>query len=321
LRGSTHVHAKASGDSKTPIPEVIAWYEAHGYDFISITDHNQISELDTSIDTRGKPWIRDPSKGLIVLSGIEWTQNANNCLPAGDASGKCRIHLNQLGPLTRPRAKLKQWLDPKERQRLALYDNALAAGKSLGGIVQLNHAQWFWGMNADLLVTLAKRGVVLYEVWNKAFARWNPGDAEHPSTEALWDAALSRGVTLWGVAADDAHHYDGGGRYPAGGAWVSVRARRDPQAILDALAGGRFYASTGVVLERVEIRRGELVVEIAASDPADAITFVEAKGPDDLKRTTLPGKSARHPVPVNGYVRAIVERADGARAWTQPARR
>ena len=320
LRGSTHVHAKASGDSKTPIPEVIEWYEAHGYDFIVITDHNQVSELDTAIDTAGKPFLRDPSSGLIVLSGIEWTQNINGCLPTGDPSRKCRIHLNQLGVTARPRRKIKEWIDPRPRDRLALYDTALAAGKSLGGIVQLNHPQWFWGMNEDLLVALGKRGVVLYEVWNKAFAKWNPGDADHPSTEALWDAALARGVTLWGVASDDAHHYNDTGKYPAGGSWVAVKARREPQAILDALAAGRFYASTGVVLDRVEVDRGDLVVEIAASDPANAITFVESTSAKNTTRTTLPGKAARRPVPVNGYVRAVVERVDGARAWTQPAR-
>ncbi len=315
LRGSTHVHAKASGDSTTPLPEVIAWYEAHGYDFIVITDHNQVSELDASLDTANKPFLRDPTKGLIVLSGIELTQNANDCLPVGDASGKCRIHVNLLGSLARPRAKLRQWIDPKARDRLAMYDRALSAAKPLGGIAQLNHPQWFWGMNADLLVALAKRGVVLYEVWNRAFAKWNPGDAEHPSTEALWDAALARGATLWGVASDDAHHYDGGGKYPAGGAWVMVKARRDPQAILDALASGHFYASTGVVLERADVERGDLVVEIAASDPGRSITFIE-----NGKRTTAPGKTARHPVPANGYVRAVVERADGAKAWIQPSR-
>lgn len=315
LKGSTHVHAKASGDSKTPIPEVIEWYEARGYDFIVITDHNQVSELDTSVETTGKPWLRDPSRGLLVLSGIEWTQNINGCRPAGDPSNKCRIHMNQLGVTARPRTKLKGWIT-QGTERLALYGTALDAGKDFGGIVQVNHPQWFWGMNEALLVELAKRGVVLYEVWNKAFAKWNPGDADHPSTDALWDAALMRGATLWGVASDDAHHYNDTGKYPAGGAWVSVKARRDPQAILDALRAGQFYASTGVVLERADVERGELVVEISAADPSHSITFIE-----NGKRTTVSGKTARRPVPVNGYVRAVVERADGARAWTQPARR
>src|SRR6187549_2710402 len=46
LRGSTHVHAKPSGDSVTAIPDVITWYESRGYDFIVLTDHNRVSELD-----------------------------------------------------------------------------------------------------------------------------------------------------------------------------------------------------------------------------------------------------------------------------------
>jgi hypothetical protein len=316
LRGSTHVHAKPSGDSTTPLPEVIAWYEKHRYDFIVVTDHNQVTELDTSIDTTGKPYLRDPSTGLIVIAGIELTQNANGCVPAGGPSRKCRIHLNLIGSTARPRAKLKSWIDRDATQRLAMYENAIAAGKPLGGLVQLNHPQWFWGMNADLLVELAKRGVVLYELWNKAFAKWNPGDRDHPSTEALWDAALARGATLWAVASDDAHHYDGGGKYPAGGAWVSVKARRNPQAIVDALAAGRFYASTGVELARAEVERGELVIEVAITDEASSITFVE-----NGKRTTVEGKSARRPLPTSGYVRAVVERGDGAKAWTQPVRR
>lgn len=315
LRGSTHVHAKASGDSKTPLAEVIEWYEKRDYDFIVLTDHNQVSELDLALDTTGKPWLRDPSKGLIVIAGIEWTQNINGCTPVGDPNKKCRIHLNQLGVRERPRRKITGWRDPTPRDRLAIYDTALAAGRSFGGILQVNHPQWFWGMNEQLLVDLNKRGIVLYELWNKAFRQWNPGDADHPSTEALWDAALARGATLWGVASDDAHHYNDTGKYPAGGAWVSVKSRRDPQAILDALAAGRFYASTGVALSRAEVERGELVVEIAATDPANSITFV-----DNGNRTTVLGKTARHPVPGSGYVRAVVER-DGAKAWTQPARR
>ncbi len=39
------------------------------------------------------------------------------------------------------------------------------------------------------------------------FATWNQGDADHPSTEQLWDDVLGRGLTLWGVASDDAHAY------------------------------------------------------------------------------------------------------------------
>jgi len=317
LRGSTHVHARPSGDSQTPIADVIRWYEAHGYDFIALTDHNQVSEVDPWEDTVDTPVLRDPSAGLIVLAGVELTHNPSGCRPAGDPSGRCRIHVNLIGVTARPHAKLTGWIARNTTDRIAKYQGAIDEAKQLGGIAQLDHPQWFWGMTPDVLVEVARRGIVLYEVANVQFAKWNAGDKGHLSTEALWDAALGRGATLWGVASDDAHdYYERRGKYPAGGGYVMVKARRDPQAILDALATGRFYASTGVTLERAEVERGELVVEIAASDPAHAITFVE-----NGKRATVQGKTARWVVPVTGYVRAVVERADGARAWTQPARR
>jgi len=136
--------------------------------------------------------------------------------------------------------------------------------------------------------------------------------------EQLWDAALGQGAALWGVASDDAHDYNVPGKYPAGGGWVMVRARRDPQAILDALARGRFYASTGVVLDRAEVVADELVVDVAAAAAGSyAIDFIENGKPVE----TVQGKSARRALPQTGYVRAVITRGDGKKAWVQPQRR
>jgi hypothetical protein len=322
LRGSTHVHARPSGDSGTPIPDVIRWYEAHGYDWIALTDHNRISEVNGATDgaTAGRPAVRAPAQGLIVLSGVELTYNPARCLPKGHASGRCRIHANLLGPTARPAGKI-EW-GPTQRlpdERLPKYQAALDLQRSLGGLAQLNHPQWYWGMTPELLVELARRGMHLVEISNVQFPSWNRGDAAHPSTEALWDAALGAGATLWGVASDDAHHYAGpGGRWPAGGGWITVRARRDPQAIVDALAAGRFYASTGVELLRAEAAGGELVVELAASERQPCrIDFIE----NGARVQSATERAARRALPQTGYVRAVVTRADGKQAWIQPARR
>src|SRR5258706_12076040 len=129
-----------------------------------------------------------------------------------------------------------------------MYSETMAAQSGMGGIAQINHPQWLWGMTPELLVELAHRGMPLVEIANSAFSKWNAGDATHPSTETLWDAALVRGAMLWGVASDDAHDYHGHGKYPPGGGWIAVHARREPRAILAALAAGRFYASDGVAL-------------------------------------------------------------------------
>ncbi|MDQ3369885.1 MAG: CehA/McbA family metallohydrolase [Myxococcota bacterium] len=316
LRGSTHVHARPSGDSATPIPDVIRWYETRGFDFIVLSDHNRISEVGET-STAGQVAVRTPATGLIVLAGIELTHNPTGCVPAGDATGQCRIHVNLVGPTARPAGKL-EWANRKSDLRVDKYQAALDQQKVLGGLAQLNHPQWHWGMTPELLVELARRGFSLIEIANAQFTKWNDGDAEHPSTSQLWDAALAHGVQLWGVASDDAHHYEGGGKYPAGGGWVVVKARREPQAILDALAAGRFYASNGVVLERAEVDGDGIVIEVARTDPGThVIEWIE----NGTIVETVKGKAARRALPRGGYLRAVITRGDGKKAWVQPARR
>src|SRR5262249_11274379 len=203
--------------------------------------------------------------------------NRKGCGPAGDESGNCRIHINALGVTARPTGKL-EWPARATKQRVELYDQAFALAHELGAsVVQINHPQYYWGMTEDVLSAIGK-GAQLVEIANVQFAKWNAGDGAHLSTEALWDAALAKGLTLWGVASDDAHDYqaNGGGKYPAGGGGVMVKARREPTAILAALAQGRFYASTGVTLSRAERVGDELVVDVApGTTNQHTIVFVE----------------------------------------------
>ncbi|CAN5823979.1 CehA/McbA family metallohydrolase [soil metagenome] len=318
LKGSTHVHARPSGDSATPIAEVTQWYERRGYDFIVLTDHNQVSELDKTAPPTTGPVVSAPAAKLIVLAGIELTHNPSNCIPPGDDSGKCRIHVNLLGVTGRVTGKLA-WANRRTNERLAKYDAALEQQKALGGIAQINHPNWFWGINGELLAELARHGFRLVEIANSAFTTWNEGDGIHPAMEAVWDAALKQGVTLWGVASDDAHDYSdrGKGKYPAGGGWVVVKAARDPAAILASLDAGRFYSSNGVVLARADVDAGALVVEVAKGQKGSyVIDFIE-----NGKRVTVVGRTASRKLPATGYLRAVVTRGDGKRAWVQPARR
>jgi hypothetical protein len=320
LKGSTHVHARPSGDSTTPIPEVIAWYEARGYDFIVLTDHNRVTIVDPAYAPAGGRTSAAPADGPIVITGVELTYNPGACTePDPPPGGKCRIHVNGLGVTARPTGRI-EWADRVNRDRRSSYRAALRFIAEAGGLVQINHPQWSWGMTDELLVALAGDGALLVEIANVAFARWNDGDADHPSPEALWDRALAAGATMWAVASDDAHTYDGGtGKYPAGGGWIAVDATRDAESIVAAIAAGRFYASTGVELvwanpvgdelwvEAAESERGPLTIELIV-DGAVVQATTE-------RRATYPLPAAPH------HVRARVTRADGAKAWTQPASR
>lgn len=297
LRGSTHVHSNGSGDSPTPVPVVVDWYAQHDYDFIVITDHNIVT-----------PAVSDE---LIVIPGVELTHNPNLCLPRQHSSGRCRVHVNLLG-VTAPPVGRFNWANFGTRDRLVMYDAALTKQQELGGLVQLNHPTNYFGMTADLLVTLAEHGYGLVEIWNAAFVGWDRAAGRRAkSSITLWDQALMRGARLYGVATDDAHHFRGDGKYGPGGGWIMVHARRDQASILAAIAAGDFYASTGVELTRLEVVEGVLQVEAAE---ATGIDFIEAGEVVE----TVPGNAARHRIPETGYVRAVVRGKGDQRAWTQP---
>jgi len=320
LRGSTHVHAAPSGDAILAPDKVMAWYRDHGYDFIVLTDHNRVTIVDPAYAPVGGRTSAAPADGPLVITGTELTYNPAACTePDPPPGGKCRIHVNGLGVTARPVGRI-EWADRKRRDRLGMYQAALRYLTEAGGLIQINHPQWSWGMTPELLIALAGDGAALVEIGNVAFAAWNDGDASHPSPEALWDAALRAGARLWAVASDDAHSYGvAGGKYPAGGGWIMVDAARDADAIVAAIAAGRFYASTGVALTWAGPVGDALVVEAAADEPGPLlIDFVV----DGVVAMSTTDRAASFPLPAAPhYVRARVTRADGAHAWVQPAAR
>ena len=324
LKGSTHVHTAYSGDSKTPIDEVIGWYVAHGYDFIVVTDHNRVTD-----HAGGAP--------LVVLRGIELTHNPGSCQPPPpEPDGKCRIHVNGIGLAASAAAAEAEgrppaldWKNGSSALRVDMYQAAFDKTRELGGIIQVNHPTWHWGVDGALLAELSRRGAVLVEIANMGFRTWSAGDEKHAGAEAVWDDALGRGAVIWGVASDDAHDYDdladerqaaGARVYPPGGGWVMVRAERNADAIRAALERGDFYASTGVTLERAEVYGGALDVAVAEASPGrHQIAFVGTGG---AVLDRVEGRAAKFSLDriASGYVRAVVTREDGARAWVQPVR-
>ncbi|HEX7842673.1 MAG TPA: hypothetical protein VF469_34605, partial [Kofleriaceae bacterium] len=74
----------------------------------------------------------------------------------------------------------------------------------------------------------------------------------------------------------------------------------------------------GVVLARAEVEGDELVVAVdPAAQGSYTIDFIE----NGRRIDSVRGRVARRRVPATGYVRAVVTRGDGKRAWVQPARR
>lgn len=301
LLGSTHVHTAASRDSRAPVDAVVKWYEEHGYGFVVLTDHDHVTRYERESE-------------LVVVPGAELTFNTRRCLPR--SRHKCRIHVNALfahehasGPVA--------WHPRGIEDRTALYEHAIQAVAELDGLPQINHPNLGWGMTAERLVELADGVPLFLEIANAQFQTWNRGSMRHPSTEALWDAALTAGARVFGVAVDDAHQYTRPkDRFAPGGGFVAVRAERNAAAIRAAMLAGEFYASSGVRLRRADREGDALVIEVADDSPGEHVIELIATGGQRLQEVR--GRRAHFELPASGYARARVTRDDGARAWTQP---
>lgn len=313
LKGQLHTHSDRSGDGHTPPAEVLRWYEERGYDFVVFTDHDRITT--------------EPGRGaLLSIAGAELTQNLETCEPAPRPGQHCLLHVNAL--FVDGKAAVPPWAPPTSDRRLDRYTRALDATRAMQGIAQLNHPNFHFAADADLIADLGRRGLLLMEIANQSDDVNNtPRGAA--STEELWDAVLSRDVLVYGTATDDAHHfYDARERAARGEAvytgdrgFVMVRAARDAAAIRSALETGDFYASTGVLLQRLDFDRKQLVLEVAPeSAPGEHVFRLIGKGGRIL--ATKRGRAATFSMAGagKGYVRAVVEDARGRRAWVQPKR-
>jgi hypothetical protein len=151
--------------------------------------------------------------------------------------------------------------DPLEfvRTRPDLIEAAAWVGDH-GGVAYLAHPYWT-GTPANGLA-LGER-VAGIEVYNAGCEL----EVGRGLSTVHWDDLLERGTSCLGIAADDSHHAERDSGY----AWVWARVlERSAAAVLDALASGRFYSSTGPVLE--ELRVDEASVEVGCS-PCSRITL------------------------------------------------
>jgi len=342
LKGQLHLHTNNSGDSATPPADAVRWYAAHGYDFIVVTDHNRIT-------------VERSPPSMLVIPGVELTQNVERCVPPPPAGTRCLLHVNALF-VAPPADGRIPWPQAIGASRFEIYHRAVEATRRLGGIAQLNHPNFHYAADAPLIALLARDGIALLEIANRSWDSNDvPADKGAPSTEAIWDAVLTAGGDVFGTATDDAHHYFDAGTVGARGeavfpgdlGFVMVHAAKEPAAIRAAIARGDFYSSTGVLLARVERSGDHLEIDVAPSSPGyfsgnpqrvpgpsrDGARRAKLAGSPREYRFTFIGAGGRVLARAHGrtagfalararagYVRAVVEDGAGHRAWTQPMR-
>jgi len=292
-KGNTHTHTNISDGDSTP--EVAAkWYKDHGYRFVVMTDHNKTG------DGGMQAMYGEPGKFLVI------TGNEISC-----SSEKKPVHLTAIAPSD----SLKQVNDST---RVITLQKNVSAIRRAGAVPIINHPNFIWAFGAEEMGQVT--GWSLFEIQNSHPAVHNNGGIGKPSTEEMWDALLTKGMKVYGVASDDTHNYKDFTplRANPGRGWVCVRADElTPVAIASALDKGDFYSSTGVELVDVTSDAASVAVRInPAGVTAYVVEFIgrggkvlsKVQGPDASYRLT--GKE--------GYVRARISDSNGFRAWTQP---
>jgi hypothetical protein len=315
LKGQTHVHTARSYDAHTPPEEVLRFYQQHGYDFVAITDHNRVTVV-------------DPPEGLLLVPGVELSQNSTICEPKPTPGYRCLFHTSGLfvDPL-KDSAKGERISMAFRPVRSAAYQQQLNIVARLGGVPVINHPLFHFAANARLIESLATHGVELVELWNASLDRQNPKGRETAERhgEELWDQILSSGTKVFAVATDDAHHFSdaaerrrmGKFAYTGDRAWIMVRAQKNLTAIRDALLAGDFYATTGVTLSRLATSAEH--IELRAEPRAGASYRIRFVGKGGRELRSVAGEAASYrPSGDEGYVRAVVEADSGEKAWIQP---
>jgi len=257
VKGNTHAHTRNSDGNEMP-RRVVRWYQDYGYQFLFITDHDMVTET-AYLDADGS---RDD---FILIPGQEITRTFEK-RPAHVCA------LNPARPVPSPAsgASMVQTLQ-----------NSIAAARAAGAVPQINHPNWKWSFGFDEMKEL--RDVRLFELLNVNRDSNNFSAGGRPGTEELWDALLSNGLVLYGVASDDTHDYLGDFipdiAYPGKG-WVMVRVGElTPAAVCSSLESGDFYATTGVELDDVSVTKSEYRLAIRPlRDTAYTTRFIGRNG-------------------------------------------
>jgi len=293
LKGNTHTHTtRSDGDSP---PEVVArWYKDHGYDFLVLSDHNVFT------DPRTLAGLTDST--FLLVPGEEVTSSFEGA----------PVHVNGLN--------LPGVVEARTAQSLVETIQAnVDAVREADGVPHINHPNFRWAFGAEELAQV--RNDRLLEIFNGHPTVHNVGGGGVAGMEAVWDALLSQGKRIYGIAVDDAHHFQGEfapGRANPGRGWVAVRTgSREAGALMRALEAGAFYASTGVEIADVVVDGGRIEVHIAPRGDFKYITRFIGSGGRLLAETAANPAVYELETDV-GYVRAKVIDSMGWSAWTQP---
>ncbi len=293
-KGNLHTHTYWSDGDQFP-EMVLSWYVENDYDFIALSEHNIIANGEKWINLRKR---RHGSRSFISYLesyGADWVEskfvNGDTLvqlktyeeyrtlfekpgefliIPSEEITDRYKdkpIHINA--------TNVQELIEPQRGrtvvQIMQKNIDAVLAQRERTGVPMfphINHPNFGWAITARDLIKL--EGERFFELYNGHPAVHNYGSDTRSGVEEMWDDILTAYIkkekpTMYGIAVDDAHNYHNLGLNfsNTGRGWIMVKSDAlTPEAIISAMEAGKFYATTGVELNHISQKQGEVSIRI-----------------------------------------------------------
>ena len=321
-KGNTHTHSLWSDGNDFP-EMIMNWYKSNGYEFISLSDHNILGNVEKWVTIPAHPFRQQRFKEYLEKYGNTWVNYQT------DTSGLMKVKLKTLEeyrslfeerekfliipaeeitdqyqkkPIHIGAINLKELILPQGGNSVAevmqrnldkVYEQRKSTGQMM--FAHINHPNFHWAIKVEDMMQL--KGERFFEVYNGHPHVHNYGDSTTIGMEELWDRLLIHYISegrdlVYGLATDDAHdyiEYKVGASNPGRG-WIMVRAAElTAPALITAMEKGDFYSTTGVELTELQFQKKRLIIEVKPVESIDySIQFWGAtksrKGTHSVKR-------------------------------------
>jgi hypothetical protein len=364
-KGNLHTHSYWSDGDEFP-EMIMDWYKRKSYDFVALTDHNILAAGEKWIVVRKGRIYEEAFDKYLQQYGEQWVTYKRD-------TGRIQVKLKTLGEY-KPKFEDENFLiiqseeisdgfegKPIHMNATNIQELVLPqGGESVTDVMQrnldavmkqreetgvpmfphINHPNFHYAITLQDIIDL--KGERFFEVYNGHPQVHNYGDSLRPGTEYMWDQIniayhKKNQPFLYGLATDDSHNYHlFGAEYSnAGRGWVMVLADSlTPASLIEAMEAGDFYATTGVVLEEMDVNLDALSIKVKGEPGVKYnIQFIGASAQDQHTRILkqVSGTAASLEL-LDSYifVRAKItsdkpkenpfQAGDFETAWTQPVR-
>jgi hypothetical protein len=293
LKGNHHGHSILSDGIDTP-EDSIAAYEAAGYDYFALSEHDRFCD----------PATYQGRTRMLLLPAVEVTSDIDQTLMYLGAGAD----LPAKGALT--------------------LEGVIAFVAARGGLFICDHPNWLYRpgrLHAPVERLLKIDHMPAIEIYTGVIERLS-GEA---TSLDVWDRLLTARKRVYGHATDDQHaqidRFLGWNmvQWPVGAALSAA-------GVIGALGAGRFVASTGVVVDSIGVLKDHKTISIASN--ARKLRWIVAGGVvaevteggsgalsvDEIPALARPAWLGFSDPGAAIYVRVECVGEAGSRAWSQP---